>query len=275
MSRKNGYKVKDVTGMQNILFDLKPNRSESEVFMNANVDVTEFVKFMKKQKEKNNDLTYFHGFLAVLGKIFYKYPHLNRYVQNRTLYMHYDVSIAFVAKATFDEESEEFMTCLKILENDNLYTISDSIKNKVAAIRDKSKRHTDGANNTVDNLGHLWRPLRSLIVGILKWVDKKFELPKSIADENIYYSSCIVSNLGTFKTGAIYHNLANLGTSSGLITFGEVKEENGKYFMEIGLTIDERIADGFLFCKAMKSIEYLFAHPKLLLEDANKPFDEK
>lgn len=274
MGRKNGYKVKNVTGMQNIMFDLKPNRSESEVYMNANIDVTEFVKFIKKQKKEHEDLTFFHGFLSILGKIFYKYPHLNRYVQNRTLYMHYDVSFAFVAKATFDEGSEEFMTCLKVLENDNLYSISKKIKEKVNTIRDKNKRHTDGANNIVDTIGHLWRPLRSFLVGILKWVDKKFELPKSIADENIYYSSCIVSNLGTFKTGAIYHNLTNLGTSSGLITFGEVREENGKYFMQIGITLDERISDGFLFCKALKSIEYLFANPKLLLDEAGKPFDE-
>ncbi len=274
MARK-GHKVKDVTGMQNILFDLKPNRSESEVYMNSVVDVTKFVKFMKKQKEKNEDLTYFHGFLAIIGKVFYKYPHLNRYVQNRTLYMHYDVSLAFVAKAKFEEGSEEFMTCLKILENDNLYTISNKIKEKVSAIRDKKKRHTEGANDTVDKIGHLWRPLRSFLVGILKWVDKKFELPGSIANENIYYSSCIVSNLGTFKTGAIYHNLTNLGTSSGLITFGEVREEKGKFFMEMGITLDERISDGFLFCKAMKSIEYLFANPELLLEDCSKSFEEE
>lgn len=275
MSKKSGYKVKDVTGMQNIMFDLKPNRSESEVYMNAKIDVTNFVKFMKKEKTKNKDLTYFHGFLTILGKVFYKYPHLNRYVRNRTLYMHYDVSLAFVAKAQFDEGSEEFMTCLKVGEKDNLYSISDTIKKKVAAIRDNKKRHTDGANNIVDQIGHIWRPLRSMIVGILKWVDRKFELPKSIADENIYYSSCIVSNLGTFKTGAIYHNLTNLGTSSGLITFGEVREENNKYFMEIGVTLDERISDGFLFCKALKSIEYLYAHPELMLEEANKPFEEE
>ena len=275
MKRRSGYKEKNVTGMQNIMFDLMPNRTDAEVYMNSRVDVTKFVKFIKKEKTKNSDITYFHGFLAVLGKIFYKYPHLNRYVQNRTLFMHNDVSIGFVLKAEFNEESEEFMTCLKISKDDNLYSISDKIKSKVDSIRDKKNRHTDGANNIVDRVGHLPRPLRSFIVGILKWVDRKFELPKDIADENIYYSSCIVSNLGTFKTGAIYHHLANLGTSSGIITFGEIVEEKGKYFMEMGLTLDERISDGFLFCKAMKSIEYLFNHPELILEDAGKFFEEE
>ena len=64
--------------------------------------------------------------------------------------MHNDISIGFVAKAEFNEESEEFMTCLKIDKDDNLYTISDKIAKKVDSIRDSKNRHTDGANNIVD-----------------------------------------------------------------------------------------------------------------------------
>ena len=274
MSKKHGYKVKDVKGMQNIMFDLMPRRSDSEVYMNNKIDVTEFVKFIKEEKKSNNDITYFHGFLTILGKVIYKYPDMNKYVRNRTLYMHNDISIGFVAKAEFNEESEEFMTCLKIDKDDNLYKISNKLKKKINDIRDTSKRHNDGANDAIDKIGHLWRPIRSLLVGILKWIDKKFGLPKSLTDENIYYSSCIVSNLGTFKTGAIYHHLTELGTSSGIVTFGEIKKENNKYYMEMGLTMDERISDGFLFCKAMKSIEYLFNNPRILIEDIDKEFTE-
>ena len=70
--------------------------------------------------------------------------------------------------------------------------------------------------------------------------------------------------------GAIYHNLTNFGTASSLITFGEIKEENGKYFMEMGATIDERIADGFYFCKALKLIEYIFDTPELMMKPAGE-----
>ncbi len=273
MARK-GHKVKDVTGMQNIMFDLKPNRCEAEVFMSSNIDVTEFVKYIKKLKEKNKDITFFHGFVHIMGKLIYEYPKLNRFVQNRTLFEHDDVSIAFVAKAEFNEKSEEFMTCLPIGKNDTIEDVSKNLKARIDKIRDKkSSVNTDGANNVVDKLGHIWRPLRSSLVGILKWVDRAFGLPGSIADENIYYSSLIVSNIGTFRVPGIYHNLANLGTSSGLVTFGDIKEENGKYTMNLGATLDERIADGFYFCRALKAIEYLFAHPELMMEPASKHFE--
>ena len=107
-------------------------------------------------------------------------------------------------------------------------------------------------------------------VNTLKWLDKHGWLPKSITDDNLYYSSAILSNIGTFKVGAIYHNLTNFGTASSLITFGEIVEENGRWYMEMGATIDERIADGFYFCKALKLIEYIFDTPELMLEEAGK-----
>ncbi len=273
MARK-GHKVKDVTGMQNILFDLKPNRSESEVFISSDIDVTEFVNYVKKLKEKNNDITFFHGFVHIMGKVIYEYPKLNRFVQNRTLFEHDEVSIAFVAKAEFNDKSEEFMTCLPIGEKDTIFDVSKNLKTRIDKIRDKkSSVNTEGANNVVDKIGHIWRPIRSFLVGILKWWDRVFGLPGAIADENIYYSSLIVSNLGTFKVPGIYHNLANLGTSSGLAAFGEIREINGKQMMNIGITLDERIADGFYFCRALKAIEYLFAHPELMMEPASKHFE--
>ena len=43
--------------------------------------------------------------------------------------------------------------------------------------------------------------------------------------------------------------------------------------MNLGITLDERIADGFYFCRALKAIEYLFSHPELMMEPASKHFE--
>lgn len=271
--RADGYKVREATGLQNCCIDLKPGRNESEVYINSKVEMTNFVKFMADQKQKNENVTYFHGLCMACGKMLYKYPNLNRFVQNRTLYMHYDVTIGFVAKAKFDEKSEEFMTCLKIDEEDTLLDVTRKTLEKVEKIRNAKEEKVGGGNNVIESIGKSWRPFRSFCMGVFKFIDRKFGLPASIAAENIYYSSAIVSNLGTFKVGAIYHNLTNLGTSSSLITFGEIYEENGKYFMEIGATLDERISDGFYFCRAFKGLEYILNNPELLLEAAAKDFE--
>ncbi len=266
--RKDAIKVKDVHGTTNILIDFKPRRSDGEVYMNVKVDVTEFVKFMDDLKKKNADLTYFQGMAFIMAKILYSRPYLNRFVANRTLYMHNDVKLAFVAKSEFKDDASEYLTVVNIEEDSHLEDISQIIKEKVNRIRNDN--HEGGANDASEMVGHLPKLLRVLTVGILKWVDKHGWLPQSIIDGNIYYSSCILSNLGTFKTGAIYHNLTNFGTASSLVTFGEIKDEGRKKVMEMGITIDERIADGFYFCKALKLMEYMFANPEVLKQPAGE-----
>lgn len=266
--RKDAIKVKDVHGTTNIMIDFKPNRSESEVYMNALVDVTEFVKYMDELKKKNPDLTYFHGMAFIMAKALYTRPYLNRFVANRTLYMHKDVSLSFVAKSEFKDDASEYLTVVKIDKDAHLEDISKIIKDKVSKIREN--KHEGGANNAADSVGKLPKPLRVIVVGFLKWLDKHGALPKSITDGNIYYSSSILSNIGVFKTGGIYHNLTNFGTSSSLVTFGEIKSEGKRKVMEMGITLDERIADGFYFCKAMKLVEYMFSNPEVLKETAGE-----
>ncbi len=274
--RRDAYRVKDINGFQYVLFDFKPGRCDSAVYMNVDIDVTEFVKYMKKLKKENEGLTYYHGFVAVMAKVLYSRPFMNRFVANRKMWMHKDVTLASTIKEEFEDGSVECLMVIPVDEKDNLLDISKKTKEKVDKIRSKQKSDIDG---TADLLGKIPGFVRVPIIGVLKWLDKHGWLPRSLMDDNIYYSSAILSNLGTFKTNGIYHNLTNFGTSSSLITFGEVREEDGKFLMNFGATIDERIADGFYFCKALKLIEYIFAHPEVLMEEAGKkvsiPKDER
>ena len=54
-------------------------------------------------------------------------------------------------------------------------------------------------------------------------------------------------------------------------------DENGKAEMretvELGLTIDERIADGYYYAKTVKLLKYLLQNPELLEQPLNAPVD--
>lgn len=269
--RRDGTKVRDIHGMQNILIDFKPNRCDSTVYMNSKIDVTEFVKFINKKKKDIEGLTFYHGIVDIMAKTIYSRPFLNRFIAGRTMYMHNDVILAQTIKVEFSDTSVEALMNIKVDPEDTLLDVSRKTKEKVDEIRNKKMNGKGNANGAADMLGKLPKFLRIPVVGFLKWLDKHGWLPKSITDDNLYYSSAILSNIGTFKVGAIYHNLTNFGTSSMLITFGEIKEvEKGKWFMEMGATIDERIADGFYFCKALKLIEYMFSNPEVMMTPAGE-----
>lgn len=117
------------------------------------------------------------------------------------------------------------------------------------------------------------------LIGVLKWTDKKGILPSSLAKDNLYYSTMIVSNLGSIGCSAIFHNINDFGNSSSLLTMGEIKDEeiiNGKSrevrkICEWGMNFDERIADGYYFAKSAKVLQHLLSNPELL----EKPASEK
>ena len=278
--RKDAKRVRDVQSMNQIMIDLKPNRNLGEVYVNQKIDVTNLMEYYENYKKNNpnDNITLFHMFVMAIAKTIYNRPLLNRFVANRHVYEHNEIIISFVAKVEFIDSSEEVMVIVPIKESDTLKDVSNKIKNKVEEIRNK-KNVKEGANSAIDILGKLPNILRVPIVGIFKWCDKKGILPASLVKDNIYYSSIIVSNLGVLKVGGIYHNITDFGTCSGLVTMGEVKkeyvlDENGekaeKYYCEFGITIDERIADGFYLIKSVHLIEKILNDPKLLEERVNE-----
>ena len=281
MGSRNAKRVKKINGMEQILIDLKPRRCDSFVYSYKDIDVTNLVKYIDKLKKKNEDITFFHAFVFAMGKVIYNRNRLNRFVQNRHVFEHNDVVISFVAKVAFDEKSEEIMIMVPIKEDDTLETISKYIIDKIDNIRNR-KVKKEGANDAIDVLGKLPNIFRVPLIGLLKWCDNKGILPKSLVQDNLYYSSMIVSNLGSLKSNAIHHNITNFGTCSSLITMGmienrEIIDNDGKKELKKicpwGMAFDERVADGFYLIKSIEMLQYLFDNPELLEEKANEKIE--
>ena len=276
--RKDAYLVRNMDGTHKFMLRLKPLRSDADVYINKKIDVTELVKYVKekKQTEEYKDLTFFHTFLMACAKTIYNRPLLNRFVINGNYYDRKDISMSFVAKVNFEDDSEEYLSVIRAENNDTLLSIKEKTVSRVKEVRNNSKNGTDGA---VDFIGKLPKLLRNLVIGVIKFADKKDLLPFSLIENDIYHSSVILSNLGSIHCGAIYHNLTNFGTNSILITFGEIHKEkvlldDGKEeirdLCEIGANLDERIADGFYFAQSIHMFEQILKNPTLLEECVNE-----
>lgn len=286
--RKDAKKVRNLDGLHNVMIDIKPERCDSDVYMNKEIDVTKLIKYVEKYKKEHPDdkITYFHAFAMAFAKTIYNKPLLNRFVANRIFYDRNDVIIAFVAKIAFEEDSEEVMINIKVDKDDNIFTLRDKITKRVAKIRNSKKgEKKENTNNIVDVVGKLPKLIRMIVTGALKFLDKHGWLPESITKDNLYYSSVILSNLGNFKIGSIYHNIVNFGTSSIIATMGmihksKVIDKDGKEKIidvcDFGVNMDERIADGYYFAKSIKVLEYILDNPELLEDraDARIEIDE-
>lgn len=266
--RRDGKRLK-MSGFERFLYYLKPRRSDSEVYISKCIDVTELVKYMKEKKKDNEDLTYFHLFSTAVAKVVYNKPLLNRFIIGGNKYDRNDITLSFVAKTDFSDTAREFLTVIKVDDNDSLMDISRKIKGDVKKIRSNKESHTD---DFVNKLGRLPKWVMAIIVWIIKRLDNHDMLPQSLTKNSVYHSTVLLSNLGSIHCDGIYHNLTNFGTNSILLTIGEIKEEvkviEGeivkRYVCDFGITLDERIADGVYFAKSINLLEYILNDPKLL-----------
>ena len=281
MARINSKRIK-IGGMTQLLIDLKPRRCDADVFINTPIDVTSLVDYIDKRKKEGDKITYFHAFLLAIAKTIYNRPKLNRYIKNRHMYEHTNVVMSFVAKVEFEDDAEEVMLLIEVAPDDNIDTISKKIKNEIDRLRNK-KFEMKGANGALDTLGKLPNFIRVPLVGFLKWTDDIGILPMDLQQDNLYFASAIVTDIGSLKSDSIYHNNTNFGTASSITAIGEIKDDvkvvNGKSKIykacKFGINFDERVADGFYMIKAFKILEHILENPELLEGKANDKIDLK
>lgn len=276
MNRKDGIKIKNLDGMHSLIPFIMPKRVGSDVYINTNIDVTEMVNYVEnlKKDEKYKNLTFFHIFCTAIGKTIYNRPLLNRFIINKNFYDRKEITLAFVAKKQFTDTSEEVFKVITIEKKDNLFTLSKKISQDVKEVRSSKTNNTD---DFINNIGKLPKFIRWFLIKLIKFADNHDLLPQSLTKNSIYHSSILLSNLGSINCGGIYHHLTDFGTNSIILTIGKIKDEpaviDGKVkvrkMCEFGINLDERIADGFYFAKALNLFKYILENPKLLEEDAN------
>jgi len=275
--RRDGVRLK-LGGFEKIWNCLKSKRSENEVHILKDIDVTELKKYYDEKKKDNEKLTYFHLFATAVSKIVYNKPLLNRFVINGNKYERNELTLSFVAKTQFTDDANELFTVLRIDKEDNLLSISDKIVGDVKKIRNNEGSATD---DFMDSLKHFPKFMIRFIVMVIKFLDNHDMLPKSLTDGSIYHSSVLLSNLGSIHCDGIYHNLTNFGTNSIVVTIGEIKEEvkiidgeiEKRYICQFGITLDERIADGVYFAKCVNLLGYILGNPELLEDRVDDKVD--
>ncbi len=248
-----------------------PKRTESEVSMTRDFDVTKLCKYVD-DINKNNDLefkmTYFHALMAAMGIAIYNRPALNRFIKDKCLYQRKDLIFSFIAKNKLVDNGEEKIIFIKLNKNENALQLSKRMA--VDVFKAKSE-NTGGFDDTLKFLTNLPKWILSLIVKFVMFLDKKGKNLKSLTEGDTNYSTVIFSNLGSIKSRSCYHHLSEYGTNSIVITVGTIREENKKKIVDITFTIDERISDGFYFAKSVNLIDYIINNPELL----DKPLSEK
>lgn len=282
--RKDAYLVRDLDSMHKFMPYLLPNRCDNEACMSELIDLTEVNKYINKLNESNPSFKYtiFHIICAAIVKTIALRPQLNWFVSGYRIYERKAISISFVVKKQFEDNAYEALAILNIDKDGEspIAQIHDKTERFVTAVRKHDKQ--DGTTDAMDLFTKLPRWLLRILVNIIIRLDANGHLPDSLAKEDPYSSSVFVSNLGSIKMHANYHHLTNYGTNSLFAIIDEKHlhpffDKDGKVEMRealrLGLTADERIADGVYFAKSIRLLRRLIESPELLELPINSPIE--
>ena len=253
---------------------LLPNRTDSEVYLHERFDCTELLKYIEEKNAAHPDYktTLFHCLVMTVARMVRERPKMNRFVAGRRTYERDEITLAFVVKRRFADDGEESLYVYSAKDDDTIDSLSRRIVGDVRETR-KSETSTGGIDAVVNGFAKIPRLLLMLVMRIIRWLDFWGMVPNALRDGDPNYASVFLTNLGSIQCDAVYHHLNNYGTNSMMISVGTIHKEelimpDGhkeiRDVVNIGATVDERIADGFYFARSIKLVKHVFAHPELL-----------
>lgn len=279
--RSDAAWLRDLPAMNQIMPTLMPNRADNEAYINVDIDMAPLEAYLEKKNaglDKKDRFTFFHVISAAIGKAFILRPKMNRFVCNHKIYQRNRVSVAFTVKKQFDDHAEEGLAFFHYDPQDTI----DTYHEKIIKVIHTARHETDASTGAMDLITKLPHGLVVAIVKLVRWLDKFGLAPKDLIATDPNHAAVFLSNLGSIGLECGYHHLVNWGTNSCFVVVGKKyyktdydKDGNAncREVVPLGITLDERIADGYYYSGTVALVRELLAHPELLELPADSPVE--
>ena len=268
--RKDGKLLKKIDSMHYIMPLMYPNRCDNEACMNIRIDLTKAEQYLANKNADNPEYKYnlFQVVLTAVLKTVKLRPKMNYFIANGNMYERNDLTAAFTVKKIFSDNGGEALARIYAKDNDNIDSIHNEIYRQVSFCRSDSKDQSTASMDIIQKI-----PGKHFIGAVARFLDRHGWMPSSIIATDPYYCSVVLTNLGSLKMDAGYHHMTNWGTNSVFCVIGMIKkrpfyDDDGNVTMRqsvnLSLTIDERIADGYYYAKTIRLLKHLLENPELL-----------
>jgi pyruvate/2-oxoglutarate dehydrogenase complex dihydrolipoamide acyltransferase (E2) component len=268
MGKRDGRLVK-VHALNAMFPYMFRTRTESLVYFSADLDVENLLAYIEKKKAEGVEIKFFQMFMAAVVKLFKERPYLNRFISGRKLYQRNDIKLSFIAKKSASDEGEETNVALTFGEKTTFEEVIGKLKRDIKIAKsDEAKKDDD---KLIESLMKLPRCILRMQFAFLRWMDFYFNMPGAFTDVDPLRCSVYIANLGSIGIEAPFHHLFEWGNCSMFIAIGKigykpVALEDGtivaKKMVEVKVTIDERIADGFYFARSLELMQSYLKNPE-------------
>jgi hypothetical protein len=284
-SRSDGTLVKYVHPYRRMLGYVMKTRNESVVYFDSQVNAEPLLKYMEQTKGKFEcDIS--HLLVGACIHSAHRNPKMNQFIVGKRLYQRKGVWISFSMKRQrLNKEAKLSAVKLPAQSGETFRQLCDRINGKVNYERTDVRTSQD---KEFDLLLAMPRPLLSLGVRLFQWLDYHNILPGAFIEQDAFYTTVFIANLGSVGMAPGYHHLFEWGTSPLFLMVGKIEERavvrNGQIVIEKVLPMrysyDERIDDGLTARFGIDGVNTVlsdpFTHLGCLSEDGSdaKPLIE-
>jgi len=271
--RKDGYKLRHADPFFRIIPYIMREKNDAHVFFEDRIYLENTDKFIRKLRKEGLKVGFLHIVIASIVRTISQKPKINRFVIGRKIYARNEISFSLAVKKEMSEETEE--TTIKIIfePTDTIYDEVKKINNEIQINKGVSD------DNSTDKAAKLITLMPGFLIKFFMFLVRRLDdigrLPKFLTELSPFHSSVFITDLGSIGIKAVYHHIYNFGTNTVFIAFGTKTREQVidldnnvkiKKAMDIKITVDERVVDGFYFANAIKLAKHYMTHPEELLE---------
>ncbi len=279
MGRFDATYLKDCDSMHFIMPFILPDRCSNQAFFTFQIDLTNLNKFIEKKNAGHPDYKYnmFQCIVTAVLKIITLRSKLSIFIHDKRMYKRNEVSAAFTVKQEFLDDGGEVLCFIHSKPEWTIDDVHSELKRQLLKL--KNRNYVDESTGFMDKFNQLPKFISRPLVSLVAWLEKHSLCPKALLETDPYHSSVVLANLGSIGLPDGYHHLTNWGTTSIFVVIGQYGRmpfyENDKTIfkdgVKLGITVDERIADGYYFSKSFKMLQLFLENPELL----DQPLNEK
>lgn len=276
IDRVDGRRIRDPGPFHAILPFLMRGRNESAVYYSKDIEVDAAVRYVHRRNSESGEhrFSLFGLILSAAAQTFILKPRLNRFVHGRSLYERNSLKFSFIVKKSLTEDAKETTAQVVFPPDLTVDSAADIISRAVDRARGQDMTPDEREASIIHRI-----PFGKFVVSrLFRLLDRFNVAPNFMLESDPLYSSAFFANLGSIGLDTPFHHLYEWGTASLFVVVGRLfqKETRGsdglyrkKNYVNVKMTLDERIADGLYFARAAALFQRLIQHPERMERPPN------
>ena len=268
--RPDGKRVSKLDPIVQITPYLMPMRCDAQVFLDHKADYEKMSRYIAEKSREGQKVTFMQILVAAYVRAVSRNPEVNRFIFNKQYYSRNNCSVSYtILKNPQDTNSNEDTVRSLFDLTDTIFDVRDRMNDAVEKARNAE---VDGSVIKLAKMLLAIPGLATLVVGIVKLLDRYGIAPAALIRELPLYSGLYVTNNGSIGLHHPLHHIYNFGNVSLFFGMGSILKEavveGGKARMRrvlpVGITADERVCSGAHYAAFFFDVIHYMDHPEEL-----------